>query len=676
MDVGGMGQMLPAVPGGPPAGASAFALCRDIPPIAQKQSLYGPVGNQLLHRAFAVWLALCLVGALPALLSWLGMVKASPALLALGWGLWLPGAGFLSVGGWAMLGFPLTMLIFVGAFWGWVLLGMLALPIAVWLGAAAAAYVAAGGTAFASTWAIVLPLAAGLLGLRTFMVQRNQRASIELGKKRAAELPAALAELDAAAVAAPDASERELTPDEIAAARYLLDRALQPIGRFDGFTRIDNFQLAALRYQLNYISYGLALLQCKYAPNFHGYLNAAQRYAIESLATPAVCSYWKLENLWGNFTWNPDPIGTRDNIMLTGFSLSPLTTYAANTGDLRYQQGKTLRFAPFRRRDTVYLHDAGTFLDAILWNWRAARYFFYACEPFWVFPICNAYALCGIIPYDRINGTTVAASVYEPFRQALEDEFITPDGGMHPELSALIGISPFLYAPQMQFDNLVSMCQVFNAIHPGYAKRWYALIRKETFQLGPDGLSLRERAWTECIDFGNYRNNPGMALGTAALAAREHGDDAVAVAALRKADELLQRTDTPGVLAYEGISNSANINLAVARWARRDDWSDLINVGPSKAALAGPVLTDCAYPDVLVARAMSDGDDLHLVVYHGVRPGPQTIRIERLQPGRSYAVQGAKPASFVASADATMSLEVDLNGRTEVRIRPELHATR
>ena len=64
----------------------------------------------------------------------------------------------------------------------------------------------------------------------------------------------------------PDADARSLrevdageTADEVAASRYLFDRTLQPVGQLEGFTRLDNIQLAALRYQLNYLGWGLAL---------------------------------------------------------------------------------------------------------------------------------------------------------------------------------------------------------------------------------------------------------------------------------------------------------------------------------------------------------------------------------------------------------------------------------
>lgn len=647
-------------------------LSEQVPLIEPRTRVFGPIAMHLINRALAVWLAFCAIGAVPSLLSVTGLAPVSAAWQAFGWGLWLPGAGFVAAGDWWILLFPLALLLVFVAFWVWVLSGAVILPPLAWLATAIGAYFAIGETVYPYTWVIVPAAAAFVLIIHFARLRWNYVTSSRRGAKRAAELPRMLAELDAATVPPPPPQSRELTPDDIAASRYLFNLALQPIGQFEGFTRIDNFQLAALRYQLNYMSYGLTMLQCKYLPNFHGYLNRAQHYAIESLTTPDVCAYWKYEVAWGLFRWNPDPINTRDNVMLDGLSLSPLTTYAANTGDLRYQTKGALRFRPCRWPNREFLHDTHSFVDSILWNWRHGCYFLYPCEPRWCFPICNSYALAGLIAYDRVNGTSHVANVYDTFMKAFESEFVTPDGGVQPELSTLIGTSPFWGVQQMQFDNLISMAQVVNAIHPGYAKRWYAICRSEYLELGPDGLSIKGRPWDQCFDFGNYRLNPGGALSGIALAAREHGDQIMAEAALSKADELLTRVSEPGVLAYEGTSNVSNINLAVSRWARHDDWHDVNNIGPPKDALSGPILTDCVYPDVLVARAMSDGQSLDLVLYNGRQPGSQSLKIERLKPGLSYDVRGATPQRLVAPADGVVVLNTQLNGRTEVRIIPSL----
>ena len=46
-------------------------------------------------------------------------------------------------------------------------------------------------------------------------------------------------------------SVTESSPEDLAVLRYLLDLALQPLDRFDGFTHSEQMLLSALRYQLN-----------------------------------------------------------------------------------------------------------------------------------------------------------------------------------------------------------------------------------------------------------------------------------------------------------------------------------------------------------------------------------------------------------------------------------------
>lgn len=644
--------------------ASTLDLDWVVPPLPRKEHLFGPVARRLQRRTLLLWYAGCAIGALPSLFG------ASTVWCVFGWGLWLPGAGFMAIGGWTALLFPLTLVLFVIAFWVWILCGMVIAPPIVWAAAALIAASMATDEIAPATWIVVPLLVVALTALHFTLLRRNYQAACKLGDQRAAALPAWLDELDQVQSPVTDAATRELTPDELAGLRYILDRALQPVGQFEGFARIDNFQLAGLRYQLNYMSYGLAMLQRKYVPNFHGYLDRAQRYAVESLTSPDVCGYWKYENLWGNLSLNPDPIGTRDDVMLTGLSLPALSCYVENTGDHRYERKNALQFQPYKWFGKTYGHDARSFVDCIVWNWHRSNYFLYPCEPHWVFPICNSYAMCGIKPFDRCNGTSFARDNYSAFMRMLDSEFIAPGGGLQPELSALVGISPFWNVTQMQRDNLLSVAQVFNAVHPGYAKLWYVCGRHEYLKLTPEGLELTDGSWSTCTDFGNYQKNPGMALATIALAAREHGDDVIAEAALRKAAELLTPVPEKGVLAYQDISNSANINLVVSRFARRDDWLDVICRPPSHGALTGPVLTDCAYPQVLVARAYSDGAGLELVLYDGAGPGHYPLQIGRLQAGRAYRVDGAQPNSITASDSGTAVVQARIAGRTAVSLTP------
>lgn len=645
-----------------------FSVSRVIPPIVQSAH-NGPRTTRLKKRTNFILLFLYAVGALPTILVFAGLIPEQAALQAFGWGLWLPGAGFVAVGGWTTLLFPLTLLMFWISLKVWTMSGMLVLPLMIWILSAVAAFLLAG-THIASYSAILIPfLTAALLTKRLLDEKNLVRAEVKRGEARAGYLQSAVASLDAVAASHLAHGTRELSVSELSASRYMFDLALQPIGEFKGFTIKDNIQLAALRYQLNYISYGLAGLQCKYTPNFHGYLNQAQRFAIESLTLPKVCGYWKLEMLWGRFQWNPDPIDTIDNVMLTGWSLIALSTYAANTGDLRYQEHGALQFKPFSTSDKSYGHSAHTFAQSLVSNWNQCPLYLFPCEPFWSFPICNALAFCGVVPYDRTNGTNIAANTHSSFISSLEEEFLLSDGGVRALMSTLTGWSSLSRTvPQFELASLLWMARTTNAIHAGHAKRWYALAREEFLQLNNGDLSLKDIEWSECFDTGNYKNNPGFMLANIALAAREHGDDAMAEAALRKADQLLVRVPDKSIYAFEDISTSANLNLAAARWARRDDWHDLIVEGPEKNTLRGPLLSHCEYPAVLVAKAVSDGTSLDLVLYNGGEPGFQLITIERLTPDAHYTASNATPGQFTVSADGCIELSVMLNGRTQVEI--------
>ncbi|MEJ7716661.1 MAG: hypothetical protein WKF31_01375 [Thermoleophilaceae bacterium] len=134
-----------------------------------------------------------------------------------------------------------------------------------------------------------------------------------------------------------------MTAEELRWLRLPLDLALQPLERFDGFTRLDQFREAGLRYQLNYIGYTLAIAQFTRTPAFTGYLAEAQRNAIEKMLDRRVWRYWALENLWGNFRWNPDPI-VRDNVMLSGYYALQIGLYERVTGDHRYSEPGALTF--------------------------------------------------------------------------------------------------------------------------------------------------------------------------------------------------------------------------------------------------------------------------------------------------------------------------------------------
>jgi hypothetical protein len=84
----------------------------------------------------------------------------------------------------------------------------------------------------------------------------------------------------------------------------------------------------------------------------------------------------------------------------------------------------------------------------------------------------------------------------------------------------------------------------------------------------------------------------------------------------------------------------------------------------------GPILDECAYPAVLVARAVSDGNDLRLVLRPGGAPGRRSIAIADLLPEQRYDIRGAVTDELVAGRDGRAVVDVDLGDRVELTITP------
>jgi hypothetical protein len=237
-----------------------------------------------------IYAAMCILGLLPTILS------MSPSLQAAGLGLWIPGGGFLAVGGWATLLFVLTLALFALAVFAWFGAGMVIAPVIVWLGSA----LLAGKMAGEQSWFLAPYFVAAIVaGIGIYAYQRQQaRKTAELAKLEARKrsIGTAIAEAIEVAAPVPAMAERELTPDDLASSRYALDRALQPVGQMNGYDKVDQFQTAALRYQINHLSYGLGMLQCMYTPSFHGYLSQAQRNLIELYLDRRIWGYWLWES--------------------------------------------------------------------------------------------------------------------------------------------------------------------------------------------------------------------------------------------------------------------------------------------------------------------------------------------------------------------------------------------
>ena len=618
----------------------------------------GPVTRARLRR-FAIGYAVVVALGLALVL------QASPAWQALGLGLWFPGGGFVAAGSWWLLLVPVTIVLFGLAFFAWFGSGMIVAPVAVWLASAGLAAAATGEAIWAPSPYLVGALALAFVADNRRRTAKRHAAELTLRQQRFARRPAAEAAMAQRLIDAPGEAIGELSPEQLAASRYVLDRALQPVDDWGGYDQKDIFQTAAVRYQINFAGYALAQQQALYSPSFHGYLSEAQRRLIEKYLQPRVWNYWIYESIWGhlNFTdWDP---AAKDNVMLTGYFLPQTALYSATTGDDRYGQPGSLTFRLSDRRQ--WAHDNHTINRSIVENLERSAYCLYPCEPNWIYPGCNMRGMLGMVAHDLAYGTNNAARFTPRFLAQLAEEFENAAGSIIALKSSIIGMPlPFPASDDVYPAYL-------NTFAPAHARsRWAInsaeLMDKMTLVDGVPMLDLPEGG----IDFGSYAKG-GLVMNTASLlgSAREMGDEEIAEAVVNTLEAKGGVTRDGGVRRYLKGSNLANFSLAGASLTRRNALQQLYNRPQDAGVRNGPRLAEARYPDALVARAVSDGSGLDLVLYGTPDNAAHDLGLERLRPGTTYAIAERPGIRFTADPRGRAKIAVELSGRTTLTMRPE-----
>lgn len=634
--------------------------------------MMGPFHKYLVRRTAIVYIIAAVIGILPWLLNSLGAVNLSPAVQGAALGLVFPGAGLIATGKTAGIILGIVFML-AAATLGNMMIGMAGMffyGFYLWaLGIVGAAFLTDDSPSVYSLILIAVILALYLV--KTFnganKVQKQRLAEREENEKVFPEL---LKEFKENQVEAQDPEDRELSKEAVYAARYFFDLTLnREVGDFSGYDTADQIQLSALRYSLDYLGYGLATMQCFVTPNFHGYLKEAQEFVIDSLTVPKICGYWKWENLWGNFTWNPDPI-CHHNIMLSGWSGILPVLYTGNTGDDRYEKENSLKFRPFKNKDKSYDYNNETLVKAIASQWDSLKSSLIPCEPHLVFPWCNGWGFDTVLAYDRIHGTDYVSKAYPKLEKRLTQDWTDANGKLSIAKNTLFGTMALSMGGDFAAASSFAVSRVFNVTDPSLAAKEYILGKKDTFEETDGELKCKIGPWDKLSDIGNFKKGPGHVLGTGAVAAAEMGEGQFVERLLALADELLEKVEDPKRYYYKKTSVTSNASLALARFAQKDDLYHMVHRGPGKNALAGPVLTACRYPEVLVAKARSHtGEDLELVLYDGVSAGDYDLTIERLAAGEKYAV---KETGEIFEADLTgkASLRVHIDGRTPLHITP------
>ena len=107
--------------------------------------------------------------------------------------------------------------------------------------------------------------------------------------------------------------------------------------------------------------------------------------------------------------------------------------------------------------------------------------------------------------------------------------------------------------------------------------------------------------------------------------------------------------------------------LARGVFGRKGGWLDLVQRGLPEQWQRGPQLESVPYPQVMVARAETDGTSLDFILRG---EGRVRVTLSRLEPRATYRVDGGLARTVVASIDGAADLEVDVADRAVVRVYP------
>jgi hypothetical protein len=343
--------------------------------------------------------------------------------------------------------------------------------------------------------------------------------------------------------------------------------------------------------------------------------------------------------------------------MFTGFCAAQMAMFHAASGHRDYDRAGSFTLTHPDGRSFAY--DFSALVAALDREQRKSEFGLIACEPNWIYPLCNTIGASAMKAHDQMRGGSVWADYAPRFREKLEGEFIDLAGRFVPCRSNHTGLAfPMIGGAQPQ----AMPCFFLNATFPDIAMRQWLLLRRDL---------LRGKLTFWKIDTGNYRHSRAAAFAGTALAAIELGDDVVAQMCFDSLDRECPM-QANGTVGYR--PNASVWSHAVEFFARAgggNGFRDLIE-NPRRDTQRMR-LDDVAYPDVLVADATAADGLLRAVLYpggaQGQKPAPQGLGFAGLIPHRRYACDGMDVAEIVADANGEARANVVLIGRTEIRLR-------
>jgi hypothetical protein len=618
--------------------------------IAKILGVPGAVTYSRHVRLWRIYALLCIVG---LILQTLIQSQQTQAVAA---GLALPAAGFLQ---WTpgiddgMLLHPAIVIVAFGLFGLsliiWFGTGNIILPPLVWVGLAIlSAFPHMFGFAFqqkenSQQVGLLLPLLLPL-GLIVGLIIRGHRAG---NAHNTASIDTAL-KMNGTV---PRQESGEISLDDLKRMRLLFDRALQPVDEFSGFEWRDQFQTAAVRYQLNFLSYAISMAQHHYLPAATAYVTQAQDNLLAKQGDERIWKYWRYENAWGKLRLGRDPVPS-DNIMYSGFIAAQMAyaRQAKDAPDLCLTRGG----------DAYKRYDLDALCSLLNSQYKTAPYGLLACEPNWIYPLCNMITATALRAHSQRQSDGNWSEIAPRFRKGLMEEFTNEQGRFVSFRSSVTGIAP----PSLGGSVMQAFPAFFlNSVFPDLAQQQWEILRNDL-----RGRNWKRQFWP--IDVGNYGFSRASSFAASAAAAVEMGDGETAEKLLELLEDACPTQQLSNVLHREKASLWAHAAEMIARMGRHNGLAQ-ITAGSSLSAKDRPHIAHAPYPDVMIAKAQRlEANGLHLVLYPGTDALDVPIGIAGLMPERHYQT-GLFDRPFVQT-DRTgcATLTLRMKGRTNINIVP------
>lgn len=224
---------------------------------------------------------LLVYGALYTLGLYLNQTSQSPKLRAAALGFLFPGAGLTTVATIpSLLIFILSTCLIPLSLFAWFACGGVFFPLFLWTSTAGLAALLAQNTLLEAApfaWAGFCVIGICYITFRSYRANKTAEATRDV---RNQWLVDEVYQNQSNALEAPAPGSRELDLDTLRFVQWFIELGLTDENDWSYHDVIDQFQTAAIRYQLYETVYCLGMYQAHYVPGFHGVLSQAQRNVI------------------------------------------------------------------------------------------------------------------------------------------------------------------------------------------------------------------------------------------------------------------------------------------------------------------------------------------------------------------------------------------------------------